>query len=171
MSALLSQDEGEPGSYPADPSITDTATIWQRIEAFIAYRWGERSVTWIVEGPGDWLPPLAPYTVDTVERWTGTDWETTTLDASPFGLCLEADIYRITATVGTTDTPPAMVQEAVTRLSEYLAEEWEGGALANSYSVDLGGSLSYQAERPTNWHGKAIHLSGAADLLRRYRLP
>ena len=36
----------------------DADMIWQRIEAYIAHRWTERDVTWIVEGPGEWHPPL-----------------------------------------------------------------------------------------------------------------
>ena len=33
--------------------------VWQRIESYVAYRWTPRAVTWIVEGCGEWYPPLA----------------------------------------------------------------------------------------------------------------
>ncbi|MEO1318347.1 MAG: hypothetical protein AAFW01_17465, partial [Pseudomonadota bacterium] len=38
----------------------DQAPLWQRIEYWTAYRWGLRSVTWVIEGPGEWVPRLRP---------------------------------------------------------------------------------------------------------------
>ena len=178
MIELLSQSEGVPATYPDAPSglstaaaALDKAMVWSRIEHYIAYRWGERSVTWVVKGEGDWLPPLTPYTVDTSEKWDGDAYESVTLDSAPVGLMLDGETYRVTATVGSTDTPPAPVLEAYTRLAEYLAEDTRMGYQANSLSINLQGAASYDVRRPKDWHGHALQLSGAADLLRAYRRP
>src|SRR3546814_1950270 len=69
MSATtIKQTEALPASYPdvtpyphrpvENGGVTDAeidpALVWQRIESYIAYRWSEREVVWIVEGSGDW---------------------------------------------------------------------------------------------------------------------
>lgn len=172
---LLDQDESLPASYPTVSGLSDDAdaldadALWQRIEGYIAQRWGERSVVWIVEGPGMFLPPLRPYTVDTVEEWMGSEYETVTLDAAPLGLPLQCATYRITATVGSSDDPPAAVTEAFIRLAEYLADDADMGRVTNGVEVQLGSGLHYRGERPVAWLPKALFHSGAADLLRAYR--
>lgn len=176
MIELLGQEEATPSSYPDAPAglstaaaALDNAMIWARIEHYIAHRWGEREVVWVVKGDGDWLPPLTPCTVDTSERWDGDAYQSTTLDSAPVGFMLEGETYRVTATVGSTATPPADVLEAYTRLAEYLAEDTRMGRQVNSMSVNLTGAARYEVSRPEHWHGSALQLSGAADLLRRYR--
>ena len=99
----LQQTEAAPESYPEDPylNMSDEAgaylvPAWQRIEAWICWRYSSRDVTWIVEGPGDWLPPLRPAQIDTVEEWQGAAWEEVTLDPSPLGgfILLAAQSHR-----------------------------------------------------------------------------
>ena len=67
MAVIVVESEGTPAAYPAAPDglsaaaqALDAAMIWQRLESWIAYRWGERSVIYIVEGPGDFVPRLSP---------------------------------------------------------------------------------------------------------------
>jgi len=172
---VLSQDEGQPASYPAKPSdlsadaaALDPAAVWTRIESWIAYRWGERTVTWIVAGPGVWSPNLKPASVDTAEVWGGTTWTTTTLTAAPTGYDLDDATYQITATVGSTDTPPEAVLEAYKRYAEYVVDTGHIGRVATSGSRNLS-DLSISTDRPAQWQARALHYSGAADLLRPWR--
>jgi len=181
MATTIKQNEAAPASYPSvDPyphrsgseweddsesNEVNAAMIWQRIESYVSHRWTARQVIWTVEGPGDWNPPLTPATIDTVEVWNGSAWETTVTPASPMGgYWLAGDgPFRFTATVGGGDVPEA-VQEAYRRLYEYskgIANQFRGDA-----AWGVGGG-----EAPTvyGWTGKAIQLSGAADLLRPYR--
>ena len=67
-----------------------------------------------------------------------------------------------------------MVTEAFRRLAEYSAEIGERGILqdkpgAHSYSSSVGGEVSESFRRDAAWAAKALHLGGAADLLREYR--
>lgn len=175
MVELLSTSEGEPSSYPSLPASVSTdaataieaATVWQRLESWIAYRWQERTATWIVQGPGVWAAPLRPYSVDTSEVWNDTTqaWESVTLDAAPVGYELDAKVYRITATVGDTADPPEAVQEAVRRLTEYLYQVQQDPAPGHTSVTDG----DYSFDRSAGWAARAIHYSGAADLLRGYR--
>ena len=174
MIEILSEIEKEPSSYPAQPPDLSTEAaelekvmIWKRIESFIKYRWNEREVYWIVNGPGVWEPRLKPFTLDSAEVWDG-EWVTTTLDPAPLGFALDAATYRITGTAGTNDSLPPDLQEAYRRLAEYLADGLYFGRVATS-GDDSFGDASERFKRPEHWHGKALHLSGAADILRRYR--
>lgn len=176
MVELLREDEGQPDSYPTLPgsvsndaaAAISAATVWQRIEDWIAHRWNERTVTWIVRGPGCWEPPLQPATVDTTEEWNESThaWESVTLDDAPVGSELEDATYRITATVGSTETPPELVQEAVRRLAEYLYQVQQDPVPGHTSVTDG----DYNFDRSAGWAARAIHNSGAADLLRGYRL-
>lgn len=156
--------EHRTGQYPMEGDAEiDQALIWQRIESYIAHRWTPREVIWIVEGEGDWTPPLTPATVTASEVWENGAWSTVTLTAGPYGYTLPGDgPYRITATVGGGDLP-AGVEEAFNRLFEYskgIAEQFKNEA---SYrTMD-------DTEVTPNWAAKALQLSGAADLLRPYR--
>src|SRR3546814_6566434 len=100
MSATtIKQTEALPASYPdvtpyphrpvENGGVTDAeidpALVWQRIESYIAYRWSEREVVWIVEGSGDWTPPPTPATLTETEVWTADGWAAVTLAASPYG--------------------------------------------------------------------------------------
>ena len=167
MVDVLSETEGEPSSYPALPGTftTPPATVWKRLEGWIVLRWGERTVTWIVQGPGTWEPRLQPATIDTAERWDGEAWQTVTLQPGPLGFELDAATYKITATVGETSDPPDIVLEAVKRLAEYLDQA--AADPVKGYSSVSDGDYSF--DRPAAWAARAIHLSGAADLLRAYR--
>ena len=180
MATTLKQTEGIPAAWPASPSglstgaaALDAGMLWGRIEAWIAHRWSSRSVVWIVEGCGEWVAPLCPATIATVEVW-GTSWGAVTLNASPLGgWVLDDATYRFTGTVGAGPVPVAG-QEAFRRLAEYAAEGreyglWKGRAGASSVDVKLGDNLSQSFDRAPTWLARAMQNSGAADLLRPYR--
>jgi hypothetical protein len=176
MATLIKQIEAIPTAYPAVGGLSaaamalDRAMIWQRIESYVAHRYAERTVVWIVEGPGEFVPPLTPATVSRVEVWSGADeWETTTLDASPLGgyylKCTGP--YRFTATVGASAGIPASVNQAYRRLAEYMAAK-PGKAGATSERITAG-SINIEHSRDEAWMAAALQNSGAADLLRPYR--
>ncbi|MDM8168565.1 hypothetical protein [Roseovarius sp.] len=176
MVEVLDRTEATPASYPAPPSgLSDAAMtlnsdmIWQRIEGYIAYRWTEREVKWVVEGPGNWEPSLGPATITAVEVWQDFAWSSTSLNASPLGgyELTGPGPYRFTANVGGADVPED-VNQAFRRLAEYMADssgEYAGSTTEN-YSV---GPVAMQFQRPVNWLARALQHSGAADLLRKYR--
>lgn len=176
MAETLKAMESAPAAYPSAPAgLSDDAAmlnadfIWQRIEAYTAWRWSERAAEWIVEGPGCWSPPLAPVTVATVENWQSETWQACTAAPSPFGGydLAGSGPYRFTGVVGTDDDPPADVLEAFRRLAEYMAAK-PGKAGASSESVSAG-SVTLSHNRSAEWLARAMINSGAADLLRRYR--
>jgi hypothetical protein len=177
MAVTLDESEAVPTAYPTFPGTLsagalaiDAASQWKRIEYHTGFRWTPRTVVWRVEGPDDWLPILQPATITTTEIWTGTAWSAVTLSPSfKGGLTLPGDgPYRITATVGSGVTPPAAAFEAFRRLVEYMA----GMAMnlgATSIDWNIGGELSWSQRRAADAMGRALELSGAADLLRPYR--
>ena len=162
-------------SYPDAPAglsdeaqALDAAMIWSRLEQWIAHRWSERTAVWIAEGVGEWIPPLRPATITETEIWDGESWGPVAQIAAPRGLTLlSRGPYRITATVGEGPVPEG-AQEAYRRLAEYLAASDEGAPGASSYAVNIG-QLSETIRRNPAHIAKAIHNSGAADLLRPYR--
>lgn len=188
----LRQDETVPAAYPALPSNLSakataiylgedsptpaTDALWQRIESYIAHRFTSRVVVWIVEGPGDWWPPLTKVvSINAVERWEPAEagWVESELAPSPLGHQLSDGAHRITATVGEEPTP-AVVTEAFRRLAEYSVEIGADSILTghpshSSHSLDLGNSVQENFERSPTWAARAMQLSGAADLLRPYR--
>ncbi len=173
---VIAEDEGQPAAYPAAPvglspdaAALNPDALWQRLESWIAYRWEPRAVLWIVQGPGVWSPRLKPATVDTFEVWDGSTWAPVTLDPAPLGYELAAETYRLTATVGSTDTPPSAVLEAFRRLAEYLADQATLGLVATSRTLNIAGTIQTESTRPAAWQARALHYSGAADLLRGYR--
>jgi hypothetical protein len=185
MIEVLREDEGAPASRPAPPAdlftsvkgeggnpvswLADTASqvpadaLWERIESWITRRWGERTVTWIVRAPdgGEWEPRLRPASVDQAEKWDGEAWQTTTLQPAPVGYALQPGTFRVQATVGTSDDPPAIVWEAYRRLAMYVTETFSrtGG------TTDFGEGTS----QPASWPARSLIYSGAADALRRFR--
>lgn len=173
MATLIKETESAPEAYNLQPSATLATTAWQRVEPYIAHRFSPRTVEWIVEGPGEWHPPLKPATISTVEVWSRADeWEDATLAASPLGgyMLPCTGPYRFSATVGSphNQNPPTAVVEAVRRLAEYLnASPGKPGVI--SKSVSLGGAIDESWRRQANWRAQAMQLSGAADLLRGYR--
>lgn len=171
---VLMESEADPASWPAAPdglsleaAALDSDALWTRIEGWIAFRWSGREVTWIVNGPGVWSPRLQPATITAFEVWDD-GWTPAVLSAHPLGYELDDRTYRFTATVGTTDTPPPAVLEAYRRLAEYLADTGEIGRVAISGRRKLS-DVEVESTRPTTWMGRAIHYSGAADLLRPWR--
>ena len=174
MATTIKETEAIPAAYPITPPLSDGTpasnpdAIWQRIEAYISHRWTPREVVWIVEGPGEWVPPLTPATVTTVEVWTAGAWQAVSVDPSPLaGFNLPGDgPYRITASVGTGDVPAA-VMEAVRRLAEQLAKV-DHAPGASSFVFDVG-TVKISEERNAAWAARALQNSGAADLLRPYR--
>lgn len=175
MATVLSEEAATPDAYPAAPSglsadaaALPAALIWARIESWVSRRWTARSVVYVVEGPGEWSPRLSPFTLSTAERWTGAAWETVALDAAPLGYALDAATYRVTGTAGDDSEPPELAQEAYRRLAEYFAgARAEGGAPI--VRAQLGEGVDFERAAPTTWVARAIHYSGAADLLRGWR--
>lgn len=166
--------ETPPVSYPDAPADLSTAAaaldadmIWQRLEAYIAWRYSQRAVEWIAEGPGEWRPTLQPAAISTVEVWRGESWETTTLGTSPLGgyMLPGCGPYRFTGTAGDDDDAPAIVLEAFRRLAEYFAAPIAGIGLRAESVPDVA-SIEYGS--PT-WRAQAMQQSGAADLLRNLR--
>ena len=175
MTVTIKQTEAIPASYPATPSglsaaatALDPDMIWARIESYIAHRWTDRQVIWIAEGSGEWVPPLTPATVTTIEVWEANAWSATVPLPSPLGgYELPGDgPYRITADVGS-GTVPSGVETAFRRLAEYMAEV-DPKPGASDYEVSIG-SLEQSYRRSPTWLAKAMQNSGAADLLRPYR--
>jgi hypothetical protein len=175
MAVTIKQVESAPEAWPDAPAGLSTAAtalnpdfIWQRIEAYTASRYTARDVTWIVEGPGGWQPPLTPATISTVEIWQDDAWAAVTVAASPLGgYCLPGcGPYRFTASVGDGDVP-ANVNEAFRRLAEYMAAK-PGKAGARQESV-AAGSITISSTRDPAWLANAMQNSGAADLLRGLR--
>lgn len=180
MAATIKQTESLPEEYPDLPenflnaaaAALDPAMIWQRLESYVSHRWSERDVEWIVEGAGQWEPPLSPATVTKAEIWRGEAWTELTLPAAPLGgfLLSGHGPYRFTATVGDDDADvPAAVLEAFKRLAEYSAQS-RGKAGARSERIGAG-SISLSHSRSPSWLAEAIQNSGAGDLLRPYRRP
>jgi hypothetical protein len=176
MATTIKQTESEPAEYPDAPeglsaaaAALAPAVVWERIESYVAHRWAERDVEWVVEGPGEWHPPLTPATIATVEVWSGAGaWEDCTPNASPLGgYWLPASgPFRFTGTVGPADVP-ATINEAYKRLAEYMAAK-PGKPGARSESITAG-SISIAHSRSDSWMASAMANSGAGDLLRPYR--
>jgi len=168
MAETVKQTEDAPESYPDAPENLSTAAaaldasmIWQRIESYIAHRYTARDVVWIVEGDGEWTPPLTPATILATEVWENYAWSTATLYDSPLGgyeLPGEGP-YRITASVGG-GTVPEAVSGAFARFAEYMG--------ASAFSVNIG-PINMDETRAPTWLARAMQYSGAADLLRPYR--
>ena len=175
MATTLRQVEGEVVNSPWPPDglseaaqSVDPLMVWARVEGYVAFRWSPREVTWHVEGPGEWTPPLTPATVTTSQVWIDAAWEDVELQAGPMGFVLGAGIYRVVAEVGVVGPAPAGVLEAVRRLTEYFAIP-EDAPGASSLRIDVADVGSQAIERSPQWLARAMQNSGAADLLRPYR--
>ena len=159
---------GQPTGLSSAAAAIDPDALWARLEAWTNRRFTPRTVTWVIAGPGAWQPDLRPATIDTSEVWQGEGWVSTTLRVGPLGFTLDSAAYRVTATVGGAEPPFAEFWEAYRRLAEYLSDDSHIGRVASSSTRSLG-DISVSATRPQAWQAKAIHNSGAADMLRRYR--
>ena len=160
--------EGTPTARPA--GYTDEA-LWRRIEQYIVWRWGERSVEWTVHGCGLFVPPLKPVTIATVERFYSTgEWVPANSRPTPFGVRLDSVcFYKITGTAGTNGNPPEDVLEAYTRMAEYLAGVKESGYIGATTVTDSVPGVSLTVRRPAQAMARALEYSGAADILKAYR--
>lgn len=176
MATTIKETEALPSAYPTPPSGLSTEAaalnsdaIWQRIEAYCRVRWTERSVVWVIEGPGDWEAPLSPINASSEDVWSDGAWSDVTLPETPLGgsEMAEAGPYRVTASVGG-GTPPEAVLEAYRRLAEYLAEVPDRQGVS-SFSFKLGDAIEESYQRNAAWIARAMDLSGAADLLRPYK--
>lgn len=172
---ILKQTEAAPAEYlNTSPAVAMGDLAWARIESYIATRYTSRAVAWVVEGPGEFVPPLQPATISTVEVWScgANEWESCTPDGSPQGgYWLSASgPFRFTGTVGggsPAPTVPPLVLEAWKRLAAYFASKpGTPGATSESLSA---GSISIATRRSESWMAQALQNSGAADLLRAYR--
>ena len=169
----LTQFEASPAEYPPVEGVTGDllATCWQRIEHFIARRFGSRAVVWTLTSEGgEWRPPLGPIiAVTEAFRWCDGDWQPYTITRGPFGLLLPPGHVQIDASVGTVSLQlPSSVESDVQRLAAYLESESAVPAGARSYRANVG-QLSESISADPAHMAKAIHNSGAADLLRKYR--
>lgn len=170
MIETLAQFENPPEAYPEIPGLTgdDLATAWQRIEAYTAYRFSPRLVTWLVDSSGgEWSLPLRPATGVTAGIWAGDGYEPVTLAPAPGGWRIPCGRFEIKATVGAAPVPAA-VAAAVKRLADYLAGESLLPAGLRSYSANVG-QLSETVSGDPARAARALQNSGAADLLRPYR--
>jgi hypothetical protein len=181
MATTLKQTEGTPDDFPdvaplpalsTAAAALDPAMLWQRIESYIAHRWTARDIVWVVEGPGEWVPPLTPAVIETLEVWScgAFEWEAVTLDASPLGgyYLPASGPYRFGGIVGDDDSElPAAVVEAFRRLAEYMAAK-AGKPGATSERITAG-SVALGHSRSASWMAQAMENSGAGDLLRPYR--
>jgi hypothetical protein len=172
MATTIKETEAIPESYPDRPwglsdkaAALDSAFIWQRIESYIRLRFTERAVAWVVEGPGDWSPPLSPATVSATEVWNGGAWEAATLSPSPLGgyELPSCGPYRFTASVGGGPVT-ATASEAYKRLAEYFAATMASPGIRQN-STDGLETIEYDASATA----RAMERSGAGDLLRPYR--
>jgi hypothetical protein len=190
---ILSEDEAIPAKFPPAPldvigsiegwtkkglgeiarrNVSNDA-IWMRLEAWIAWRWTPRDVTWVVEGPGVWEPRLKPAVIWTTELWHDGAWVAATLEPAPLGYVLSEGTWRITAVVGDADAdPPPEVFEAFARLREYFISIFElqsGVTQVESQSGGADYATRDSVSRPANFAARAMQNSGAADMLRRWR--
>jgi len=170
MIEVLSRHEDAPAAWPAVSGVDSDALAWAwpRVEAWIAWRFCARDVTWRVDGSGEWRPDLRPLDTVTAKAWTGSAWDSVTLTASPDGYDLPHGRYEIAATVGAGVTVPDDVAEAVRRLVAYQdgMQSIPAGARSYSASIDIQSESFRFDDRAA---ARAIHNSGAADLLRPYR--
>lgn len=170
----LEQIEALPDNYPQlTPKVPDA--VWARLESYIAWRFTDRTVVWIVEGCGQWKAPLTPATFTMIESWddttkTWTDITASPPDASPLGgYCLPAiGPYRFTATVGDDVDLPAVVAKAAQLLAAYMASDPGTPGATRRRDEVFGLSMTDVWLQPT-WMARAMQNSGAGDLLRPYR--
>jgi len=172
MATTIKEDEAIPASYPDRPwglsdkaAALDSAFIWARIESYVRFRYTARAVAWIVEGPGQWAPPLSPATVSATEIWNGAAWGAVTLSPSPLGgyELPGCGTYKITTSVGGGPVT-ATASEAYKRLAEYFAATMASPGIRQN-STDGLETIEYDASATA----RAMERSGAGDLLRPYR--
>lgn len=160
--------------------------VLDRIENYTGRWFGPREVTWLIDGPSAFHPPVDA-TIQSVEFNSGNTWEAA---APAFDAYLGYDLdrsglWKLAGTAGSPDPLPEPFAEAYLRLGEYLAAGMNlaGGQLApgqdeykqwapgvRSFTIS-DGAVSTTQQRAGNWKADALRLSGAADLLRYHRRP
>ena len=179
FASITREIEATPASYPAAPTgLSDAAAaidpgiIWQRLENWLRVRWSPRSVIWLLHESGEFLPPLEPFDIESVERFELSEWVTADEihPGAMGGVVLpRTGPYRVTATVGADNAPDTTAQEAYRRLAEFLADgqgEFKPGIRSMRASV---GDVTTAISRDANFLAKAVASSGAFDLLRHLR--
>ena len=172
IAITLTAHEAEPESWPAVSGLShaaaalDPGPVWRRLEVWAGARFAVRMATWEVEGPGTWAIPLVPATLVDAERYA-SGWQPVDLVPHPDRPAwrLGDGLYRIVAEVGA--APPPVALEAFRRLAEYLVQS-EAVPGATSVSQGLDGATE-AIQRPASWVARALHYSGAADVLRPIR--
>ncbi len=182
---IVKFEETLPGTYPElveyddegealDPLVVDRA-LWERLESYIAYRWGTRQAVWTCNGCGTFQPHLGPTSNLTVDVWDSDTftWSAVTPDQSPLGGFIFNDnqTYRITGTLGSTAEVPPAVVAAYKRLEAYVTEasaETIPVGVA-SHSLKIGDGYAEEISRHPNYLARSMQYSGAGDLLRSYR--
>jgi len=146
-------------TYPDAPN--DDPVIWDRLEAFCNFRWSETVMEFVVNPPCEiqWQPPYEPFTVDLVDGEAATPDE--------FGAVTVSKRSVIRCTIGGAE-PSATVLAAYARLDAYMAATDDAPGGVSRYSVSIG-DISESWSRRADHMGRAIHNSGAADLLRKFR--
>lgn len=169
----LEIEESAPAEYPEITGLAsgiEPAVVWARIESWIGWRWGDRDVVFIVEGPGSWNPPLKPFTLTSAECWRGEAWVEIESTPAALGFTLVSEgPFRLTGTCGSDETPPEVVLEAARRLGQFLvtaaARKFDNAFLTAQASEEVD---RFEYGSPTA-AARALQYSGAADLLRPYR--
>lgn len=175
MTLVLNDElESAPDAYPDPPPNLSAAAqsipagvVWDRLERYTRQRWTPRNVVWQVSVAGRkeaFEPRLQPAVFASARVWdeTSHQWESATPIRAPWGVMLECGDWQLTFVVGV-DAPPLRALEAYRRLAEYWAEVQGNASLASVKDGD------YAASFNANAIGRALQLSGAADLLRPYR--
>ena len=179
MTKTLPIDEGRPEAWPAivtTPWVPgngfDPEAVWLRIECWIAYRWGERPCTFVVEGGcGSWRPPLVPFAVETIETWTAAHGRRSR-SAAP-ARRRRASARRWPIGSAARSARPTRRPRACSRLlvAWPITPPIRKHILARRFAdqqTDRDGA-SIAIDRAPNWTARVLANSGAADLLRPYR--
>lgn len=175
MVVTIDIQEGEPGACPsigADIDPAQAAIAWRRVEGWIGWRWGVRPVAFVLEGAGEWAPPLVPLAEPVAATWCAGAWAAITPPAGPLGGFLFDTVgpHRVEALLGSAEPPPEMVREAVRRLAHYNTElAGQAAELASTRRTSIAGALDIESTADPRLLARALTYSGAADLLRPWR--
>ena len=150
-----------PDGLSDDAAAIEPAVIWDRLEAFCNYRWSETVMEFVVapDHPVMWTQPYLPSVVDLVNGEPA--------EPDEFGAVRINGRSKVRATIGGA-APSETVLAAYRRLAEYFAVRDEMPAGAQRYAVSIGDISETISKRPDHM-ARAMHNSGAADLLRKFR--
>jgi len=179
VALTLKIEEGEPASWPEVEDLRliglpekYEAVFWRRIEDYLGRRYAARAVTFFVEGPGEWTPPIEPVSGLSVEVFDAGGWASVEPEATAFGgfVLPATGPYRIAGTAGDDSEPPQLVKSAVAALAGYAAAADSNAPRgASAYSMSVGGVIEERVRRDPAFLAKAIDYSGAGDMLRHLR--